>query len=407
MHTTRTLILLVLLLGLAACSEAALPTPIPTAAPPVPASPTADESEALPATRDLSTATPQPQPTSQEPTRPATRTPTPVIAPILSIGSPAPGARLPLGGEVEVSGFTYSVPGMILQLGLTSHTGWAIATATELERVLARHAADTANVYGSAELIWRRCCSTIHLQLAEPRPESYLTLIRPQPDLIAAAGHALYFDGNLRSDTGGRMHVAVLMNDCQEEVTDYSFMLNGSTFWQVYVILPENVEGPACAVVTKDEPGSEGWMAAQVPLTIYPRDDERGQSIAFAHPSAGQRFTGGQTINVNGVAYNAPNGEVHINVTTEDGRVLADTTVEADRNGFWLLELSLPPDADGLIQVQVQASLGDPLSPSATAQLIFNPRPHNSRRYLIVESPLCRKISQQCPGVALFPECAG
>lgn len=387
MHTTRTLILLVLLLGLAACSEAALPTPIPTAAPPVPASPTADESEALPATRDLSTATPQPQPTSQEPTRPATRTPTPVIAPILSIGSPAPGARLPLGGEVEVSGFTYSVPGMILQLGLTSHTGWAIATATgELETGSWRGTLQIpANVFGSAELtaalldagggLLTTDTIPVFIELAEPRPESYLTLIRPQPDLIAAAGHALYFDGNLRSDTGGRMHVAVLMNDCQEEVTDYSFMLNGSTFWQVYVILPENVEGPACAVVTKDEPGSEGWMAAQVPLTIYPRDDERGQSIAFAHPSAGQRFTGGQTINVNGVAYNAPNGEVHINVTTEDGRVLADTTVEADRNGFWLLELSLPPDADGLTQVQVQASLGDPLSPSATAQLIFNLAP--------------------------------
>jgi len=353
----------------------------------VPASPTADESEALPATRDLSTATPQPQPTSQEPTRPATRTPTPVIAPILSIGSPAPGARLPLGGEVEVSGFTYSVPGMILQLGLTSHTGWAIATATgELETGSWRGTLQIpANVYGSAELtaalldagggLLTTDTIPVFIELAEPRPESYLTLIRPQPDLIAAAGHALYFDGNLRSDTGGRMHVAVLMNDCQEEVTDYSFMLNGSTFWQVYVILPENVEGPACAVVTKDEPGSEGWMAAQVPLTIYPRDDERGQSIAFAHPSAGQRFTGGQTINVNGVAYNAPNGEVHINVTTEDGRVLADTTVEADRNGFWLLELSLPPDADGLIQVQVQASLGDPLSPSATAQLIFNLAP--------------------------------
>jgi hypothetical protein len=116
-------------------------------------------------------------------------------------------------------------------------------------------------------------------------------------------------------------------------------------------------------------------MAAQAPLTIYPREDERGQSITFAHPSAGQRFAGGQTINVNGVAYNAPAGEVHVSVATEDGRVLADTTVEADRNGFWLFELSLPPDADELTQVQVQASLGDPLSPSATAQLVFSLAP--------------------------------
>lgn len=387
MHTTKTLILLILLLGLAACTEAALPTPVPTAGLPVPASATADASTTLPATRDLSTATPQPLPTSQEPTRQATRTPTPVIAPLLSIGSPAPGARLPLGGEVEVSGFTYSVPGMILQLGLISHTGWAIATATgELETGSWRGTLQIpTNVYGSAELtaalldagggLLTSDTIPVFIELAEPRPESYLTLVRPQAELVAAAGHALYFDGNLRSDTGGQMHVAVLMNDCQEEVTDYSFTLNGSTFWQVYVVLPEDVEGPACAVVTKDEPGSEGWMAAQVPLTIYPRDDERGQSIAFAHPSAGQRFTGGQTIDVNGVAYNAPAGEVHVTVTTEDGRVLADTTVEADRNGFWLLELSLPPDADSLTQVQVQASLGDPLSPSATAQLLFNLAP--------------------------------
>jgi hypothetical protein len=305
-----------------------------------------------------------------------------VIAPILSIGSPAPGARLPLGGEVEVSGFTHSMPGMILQLGLASNTGWALSTATgELASGSWRGTLEIpTHVYGSAELtaalldagggLLTSDTIPVFIELAEPRPESYLSLIRPQADMIVASGHALYFDGNLRSQTGGTMHVAVLMNDCGEEVVDYTFTLQGSTFWQVYLILPEDAEGPACAVVTKDEPGSEGWMAGQVPFTIYPRDDERGRSIAFANPSAGQRIVGGQTITVRGVAYNAPAGELHINIMTEDGRVLADTTVPADRTGFWELELSLPPDVEG--QAQIQAVLGDPLSPDATAQLLFS-----------------------------------
>jgi hypothetical protein len=382
LHTTRTLMFLFVLAMIVACNETALPTPVPTAALPITPPPTT-AATALPATRDLATATqPPPTATSVVPTLQPSATSTPVIAPILSIGSPAAGARLPLGSEVEVSGFSHSLPGMILQLGLISETGWTLSSATaELDASGWRGTLPIpATVSGSAELqavlldagggLLASDSIPVFVELAEPRPESYLTLIRPPSGMIAAAGHAFYGDGNLRSETGGSIRFSILVDDCQEEIAHYAFTLRGSTYWQAYVILPEEVAGPACAVVMKEQPGSEGFMAAQVPITIFPRDDERGVSVAIANPAAGQRIAGGQTITVNGVAYNAPEGRVHITIMLANGRMLTDTMLDADRYGYWELEISLPPDVDG--QVQIQASLGDTLTPAATTQLIFN-----------------------------------
>lgn len=391
-HATKTLIFLLSLLALVACNQAALPTPVPTAAvpgsAPATAPPAPAETTALPATRDLATATPPPPtPTSSLPSRTPTATSTPVIAPILSIGSPAAGARLPLGGEVEVSGFSHSLPGMILQLGLISETGWTITSATaELDAGGWRGTLPIPpTVYGSAELqavlldagggLLASDSIPVFVELAEPRPESYLTLIRPPAGMIAAAGHAFYADGNLRSETGGSMRFSILLDECQEEVAHYAFTLRGSTYWQAYVILPEEAEGPACAVVTKDQPGSEEWLAAQVPLTIFPRGDERGVSVAIANPAEGQRIVGGQTITINGVAYNAPEDQVQLTVMLANGRMLADTALPTDRYGYWELELSLPPDVDG--QAQIHATLGDSLSPVASTQLLFNVVPSN------------------------------
>lgn len=390
-YTTKTLILFLVLLGSVACSQSALPTPVPTAAVPgaaAPATATPEGIEGLPATRDLATATsPPPTPTSSIPTSIPTATSTPVIAPILSIGSPAEGARLPLGGDVIVSGFSHSLPGMILQVGLVSETGLTIASTTaELDAGGWQGTLSIpATVYGSAELqavlldagggLLASDSIPVFIELAEPRPESYLTLIRPPAGMVAAAGHAFYADGNLRSDSGGAMRFSVLVNDCQEEVAHYAFTLRGSTYWQAYVILPEEAQGPACAVVTKDQPGSEGWLAAQVPITIFPRGDERGVSVAIANPAEGQRIAGGQTITINGVAYNAPDDQVHLTVALANGRMLTDTALPTDRFGYWELELSLPPDVDG--QAQIHASLGDTLAPIASTQLLFNVVPSN------------------------------
>jgi hypothetical protein len=387
LYTTKTLIfmLLAILLAAVACSQAALPTPVPTAALPVAVSPISPAAVAtsLPATRDLATATrPPATATPVVQAQPVTSTATPVIAPILSIGSPPEGARLPLGGAVQVSGFTHSLPGMILQLGLISETGWTLSSATAEFNGGAWQGTlpIPPNVYGSAELhavlldagggLLASDSIPVFVELAEPWPESYLTLLRPPAGMIAASGHALYGDGNLRAESGGVMRFFVAIDDCEEEVAHYDFTLRGSTYWQAYVILPEDVEGPACAIVVKDQPGEEGWLAAQVPLIIYPRGDERGQSIAIANPAAGQRIAGGQTIEINGVAYNAPQGNVNVAVMLTNGRMLVDTTVASDRFGFWQLELSLPPDVDG--QVQIIASLGDPAAPVTSTQLIFD-----------------------------------
>lgn len=373
------LLLAFLLLALGACQPAVdLPTPIPTAAVPT-AAPPAENRPTLPPTRDLApTATTA---LTATPSREPTPSPTPVIAPILSISDPVDGQNLALGQEVNVSGYVHGSPEMTIRVGLTSITGWLLA---ETEATMSGSAWEAtlpvpSNVSGRGELhaaivgadgeVIARDTLPVRLELGQEAPEYYLSLARPTANEIAVAGYYLFFDGRIQQPGAGQLALSIRMDDCQEEVAQYGFSVSGSSYWQGYVIMPDDIAGAACAVASLGSPGEEGWMAAQVPISVLAPDDPQAVGVLIVRPAPGRRLTGGDTIEISGMAYNAPGNEVELTLMLTGGRVIADATADVNSYGYWEVEVPLPSDIDG--EMSITALIGEHDAPVAQVAEIY------------------------------------
>jgi len=380
------LVLSGILFAAVACGSAeALPTAIPTAALPVATNTMA--ASPLPPTRDIAS-TPTPLPPTPTATLRPTRTPTPVVAPILSLTTPAGGETLFIGQSVEASGFVHGTPGMTVKVGLTSATGLSLATVdATIDTNTWRATLEVPPfVSGSGELqvallrsdgsVLARDSAPVFLGVDAEQPERFVAISRPATGDAVVAGHYLFFDGRLQAAGGGRVTIALLMDDCQNEVAAYTFSLRGSSYWQAYIIPPRDLSGPGCAVAYVGSPGEEGWRAAQIPVEVLAQNDPQAVGVMIANPAAGRRLTGGETITVNGVAYNAPGGEVHVAVMLANGRIIAESAVEAGASGFWELEVTLPVDVEG--EASVTATVGDPGDPVAQATNVFTLSPGES-----------------------------
>lgn len=283
-----------------------------------------------------------------------------------------------------MSGYGYLSPEMTIKVGLTSATGWNLASAEATAGENGWQATFTVptSVSGAASLqavivtedgeVVASDTTPVTLRLEGPPEEAYLTLARPAGGTTTVAGHSLFFDGRFQRASGGRLKLAVWM-DCETEVADYSFSLRGSTYWQGYVILPEDISGPACAVATVGEPGQEGWVAAQVPITLLREDDEQAIGVMIANPRSDRIVTGGDSLLVNGIAYNAPRDGIQVQVVLANGRIVANTTVQPDFYGYWETTVNLPVDLEG--QVVVQAVMGAGDTPVASTQVVFTAVP--------------------------------
>lgn len=376
------LVLLGIVLATAACrSTAAVPTPIPTAAVPVALNTATGEATSLPPTRDIAS-TPTPQPPTPTPTLRPSRTATPVVAPILSLTTPAGGETVFIGQNFEASGFVHSSPGMTVRVGLTSATGFSLTeTDATIDDSTWRATLEVPPfVSGAGELhvvlvaedgaVLARDSAPVSLSVSAEPEDSYMLLTRPGMGDMVVAGHYLFFDGRLQRAGGGRVTIALLMEECQEEVAAYTFTLRGSSYWQAYVIPPRDLSGPGCAVAYVGAPGEEGWRAAQVPVDVLARTDPDAVGVMIANPAPGRRLTGGETITFNGVAYNAPGGDVHVAVMLANGRIISESTVEAGASGFWEVDVTLPVDVEG--DASVTATLGDPDNPLAGETNVFS-----------------------------------
>lgn len=373
------LLLTALSLGVSACrSAASLPTPVPTAPLPTDAPDTA--AATLPPTRDL--ATPTAEPTAVVPTRLPTRTPTPVIGPVIDINEPAAGAPLLLGAEATVSGFAQLTQEMSIRVGLTSAGGFALDEAeAEIEGSNWQASISVPEyVSGAGELQAviqdaggnevARSTRSVMLEADREHAESYVTLLRPSAGDVAVAGHNYFLDGQLWRAGGGFLQVAVMTDDCQETVADVGFQLSGSTYWQGYVILPADVSGPACAMAWVGTPGEEDWRAAQVPITISAREGDDAVGIVIANPRSGRNVRAGETLTVNGVVYNAAGQVLNVTVELSNGRIVADTSAEADFYGYWTVDVTIPPGVEG--EAVVRTSFGDRVDPIAQSQVLFD-----------------------------------
>lgn len=349
----RILIPLVALLFGVACTQQ--PTATPTLEPP----PTVTVSQATSPPAATATAA-APEVTSDAPT-PAIDAPTPTLAPTttatgeptpppatLSILEPAPGTVWNQGDTVTVSGsapaetetvtITLSAAGLVLaSTDVTpSNAGdWQASLdipATVTGTAIVRAAVDAGD---AVEL-------PIQIALPQATSGSAITLDYPQIDSTIVSGHVLFFTGKVQRPPEETLSIAVLFEDCQTVASTTSFNVGQGGQWWGYLVIPQTVFGPGCAVAYIGGFDETGWRAGHAPITILEQDDPQARGL-FIGNFAGSEVTPGEAITVYGSAYNVPNSQVQVALQI-DGANVAQGTTSADRFGFWEINLVLPPE---------------------------------------------------------------
>ncbi|MFZ0548115.1 MAG: hypothetical protein WAM60_21900, partial [Candidatus Promineifilaceae bacterium] len=345
-----------------------VPTRLPTA---VLLNSDATSTSVLPPTRTPNP-TPTPLPTATKVF--ATRTPTPVFlpnGPAVNITIPSVNSELVMGTEVSIGGLGQLLPSDTLSVTLVSATGHRLAEVTaemtdinswEVEltvpQLVSGPAQIQAAVFDENHQLVALDVHAVHLALDTDTTDKYMALFRPTTGEQAVAGYNLFFDGRAQEPTGNYITISLWDQNCQNRIAVQGFRLNSSTYWQGFLVVPRDATGPVCAVADFGERGDPDWREAQVLLEIIPPTDENAKGVMVGNPPPNATLTAGKSILLYGTAYNAPNSEVVVSVTLENGRILTEVVATVDIFGYWETSLFVPDDAEGPAMINV--SIGTP-----------------------------------------------
>lgn len=363
----RLILFLLIVVLLAACSDQTTETPeattdvvvepTNTAAPTATSEPTAT---AVPEATVTTEPTPLPEPTIEptaEPTatdEPAA-TPEPVLVP-LTIGQPVAGSEVPVATDLTVSGQVAAASGatvhIVLQAGVTELVTGTATVDSNTGAWLTTLAIPVA-VTGSAQIVVATETESAMVDitlLPGSAPEgTILRLDRPAAGDTLIAGYAAFFEGSALEVVGETITIAILSDNCGTVAASQSFTIAGGE-WRGFIILPQALSGPACAVVSTGTPGSPEWRQTIVPIVLLTADEAGASRIELGNPSF-EAYTAGSTITLFGVAVNAPDGEIQISVSLGDTTVLPLTVVDVDTFGYWEVEVALPTGQSGDLMV--------------------------------------------------------
>lgn len=361
--TRRMLTLFVALLLGAACTQQ--PTPTPTLAPPptvTVAQPTSPpEATATGAAPQDTVEAPSPTAVAPTPTLAATETATSQPAATLAILEPAEGATWNSGESVTVSG---SAPAAAESISITLQAaGLALASAgaapsDDGEWQVTLDVPDT--VTGAATLRAAVDEETgvelpVQITRAQATSGTAITLDYPQMASTIVSGHVLFFTGTVQRPPEETVSIAVLFEDCQTVASTTSFDVGQGGQWYGYIVIPQTVFGPGCAVAYVGGFGESGWRAGHTPVTILEQDDPQAQGL-FIGNFADSEVTPGEAVTVYGSAYNVPNSQVQVALQIDGGNVAQGTTT-ADRFGYWEINLVLPPETPTGVQGQFSVTV--------------------------------------------------
>lgn len=367
-----------LVLVLVGCGQGpALPTQVPVAQLPQ-ASPTSN----LPPTFDISTAVPvietiTPAPSS---TPKPSRTPLPLSTSI-NISFPQANELLVLGQEVTVGGLVTKEEDQTIAVSLVTSNGRSVAQMpAEL----------TSQGWGATFLLPPQVSGLAFLQVtlldasdgivAEHKipvlltlPEDvegrYLQLFRPEIGHTAVGGYSLFFDGMISFPVNNFVTVSVWANDCQEQVARQGFQLGGSGrpfYWSGFVVVPQDLVGPACAVAHFGEPGTEDWREVQLPIEVLDKTAVDATGVVIARPRQDAELLAGEELFLFGTAYNVSTGPVTISIMMDNGRIVGQSSVQTDYWGYWEASILLPYDLLGLAEILVTAGEDETFSEAVT-----------------------------------------
>ena len=382
-HLFLGVITLLLTVGVGCSSQKILPTLAPTAVvQDSPASgtsvshqvsdPTITPTFMLPTHLPTSTEPPTPQPTESQTPTPvvSTRELTPLPPSGVNITPPEEGTTIRLGQQIDVGGRSQLAASQTITVSLFSLSGRLLdarpariddlsnwRATMETPQNITGPARIEAIVFDETGQSVSADSTTIELLLSDEPGDRYLTLSRPQNGDIAVNGFNLLFDGHAQRPVNNLVTVSLLTDSCQQQVASQSFRLNGSGDWWGLLFVPNSIQGEACAVAHFGSPGDQEWREAQTLIEVVPVDDVSANVIVIALPRDNSSILPGQSIEIKGLAYNAPDRLVNVTVMLDNGRLLNEGVAAVDRHGFWELSLFIPRDADGAAQIIASAGL--------------------------------------------------
>ena len=380
---------LLLLIG---CSgeEAPLPTLAPLMVLPSPTG------TSLPATLDISTRLPESGvvpaggggSTTAQATPKPTVTPTPVN-PLINISDPNPNQLLTLGSEVEVRGLVQMEAEQQILVSLVSSNGRLLTEIAVLPNEFGWQTAFVLPPYVSGAATMRASLLSadgavlssyevpVWLTLNKATSTRYLEMFRPTINEKAVGGFNIFFDGEVLLPVNRTITVSIWADDCQTRVARQSFVLGASNqpvYWQGFVVVPQDLVGPACAVASTGDPGTENWREASVPINVLAQTELEARGVTIGNPPPDSEVFAGQELFLYGTAYNVSEGTGSISILMENGRVVTQSSFTTDYWGYWETAVTLPIDIEGLAEITVSAGEGDTFNESTTI-IRVNPAP--------------------------------
>lgn len=351
--------LLILLLSACGGDDApSLPTPFPTA----------------PST--LPTAVSTTAPAAQEPTIAPTPTNTPLPTPTLppaaiNISLVEGDGAVVMGQEVVLRGRAVLHPDQVVMVSLVTINGRLLASSPaqvnelgwEGRLTVPEQVSGIAYLYATirpdplSDEIVAVDRETVRLVLDVDNADRYLALYRPVGGETAVASYNFFFDGIVYRPTDSLITISIWMDDCQTQVAEQSFVLNGSGYWQGFLLLPWNLEGEGCAVAHFGEPFTADWREAVAPITVLLPTDKEANGVTIGNPPPGRTYTPGQLVYLYGTAYTA-DGVARVKAELENGRLATDNQIDVDERGYWEYSFRLPAEVEG--QVAITVSTGEP-----------------------------------------------
>lgn len=381
---------LLLLMGCGGSDE-----PLPTLAPLVVLpSPTATS---LPPTLDISTRAPESGISPVEggngagaaqTTPKPTVTPTPVN-PLINISDPNPNALLTLGSEVAVRGLVQMAADQSILVSLVSSNGRILTEAAAVPNEFGWQTAFVLPPYVSGAATMRASLLSadgavlssydvpVWLALNKTTATRYLELFRPDVNDKAVGGFNIFFDGEILLPVNRTITISIWADECQTRVAQQSFVLGASNrpvYWQGFVVVPQDLVGPACAVASTGEPGTENWREASVPINVLAQTELEARGVTIGNPPPDSEIFAGQELFLYGTAYNVSEGPVSLSILMENGRVVTQSSFSTDYWGYWETAVTLPIDIEGLAEITVSAGEGDTFNESTTL-IRVNPAP--------------------------------
>ncbi len=197
----------------------------------------------------------------------------------------------------------------------------------------------------------------VRLTLDVENADRYLALYRPVGGETAVASLNFFFDGVIYRPTDSLLTISIWMDECQTQVAKQSFVMNGSGYWQGFIVLPWNIEGDGCAVAHFGEPNTADWREAVVPITILLPTDKEANGVTIASPPPDRTYAPGETVYLYGTAY-VSEDSVRVKAELENGRIANENSVLTDEWGYWEYSFRLPAESEG--QIRITVSTGKP-----------------------------------------------